>query len=56
MGQVDSNGLQFGLYSKGPNCRVGPIKSVGRTIFGCTYTAIGIYLVIFSNLGPNKVV
>ena len=43
-------------YSKGPNCRVGPIKSVGRTIFGRTYMAIGIHLVIFPDLGPNKVV
>ena len=42
-------------YSKGPNCRVGPIKSVGGPIFGRTYMAIRIYLVIWPNLGPNKV-
>ena len=42
-------------YSKGPNCRVGPIKSVGGPIFGRTYMAIRIYLVIWPNSGPNKV-
>ena len=43
------------IYSKGPNCRVGLIKGVGGPIFGRTYMAIRIYLVIFPNLGPNKV-
>ena len=58
MRHIEQNDLNRGIvrYSKGPNCRVGPIKSVGRTIFGRTYMAIGVHLVIFTNLGPNKVV
>ena len=52
-----ASGLASGQvsYSKGPNCRVGPIKSVGGPIFGRTYMAIRIYLVIWPNSGPNKV-
>ena len=32
-------------YSRGPNCRMVPNKSIGRPIFGITSTAIRFYLV-----------